>query len=155
MDSYVMLSTEYKSVGFFRKMYWSDWGSSPKIEQANMDSSARKTLVSSGLVWVNSLSLDFQSRLLYWCDAKLDKIERVDFQGNNRLLILDLSLDNLHPFGLALSGDILYWSDWNSRSVYQYNMTSSLREVVVGGMGRPMELHIYDHTKTVVGMQLH
>lgn len=155
MDSYVMLSTEHKSVGFFRKMYWSDWGSAPKIEQANMDSSARKTLVSSGLVWVNSLSLDFQSRLLYWCDAKLDKIERVDFQGNNRLLILDLSFDNLHPFGLALSGDILYWSDWNSRSVYQYNMTSSLREVVVGGMGRPMELHIYDHTKTIVGMQLH
>ena len=154
MDSYVMLSTEYKSVGFFRKMYWSDWGSSPKIEQANMDSSARKTLVSSGLVWVNSLSLDFQSRLLYWCDAKLDKIERVDFQGNNRLVILDLSFDNLHPFGLALSDDILYWSDWNSRSVYQYNMTSSLREVVVGGKGRPMELHIYDHTKTVIGIQL-
>lgn len=116
-----------------------------------MDSSARKTLVSSRLVWVNSLSLDFQSKLLYWCDAKLDTIERVDFQGNNRVLILDLSLDNLHPFGLALSGDVLYWSDWNGRNVYRYNMTSSVREVVVGGMGRPMELHVYDHTETFIG----
>ena len=139
----------------FRKMYWSDWGSSPKIEQANMDSSARKTLVSSGLVWVNSLSLDYQNKLLYWCDAKLDKIERVDFQGNNRVLILDLSLDNLHPFGLALFGEVFYWSDWYSRNVYRYNMTSSLREVVVDGMERPMELHIYDDKKTFFGMHLH
>ena len=137
---------------YVRKMYWSDWGSSPKIEQANMDSSARKTLVSSGLVWVNSLSLDFQNKLLYWCDARLDKIERVDLQGNNRVLILDLSLDYLHPFGLVLSDDVLYWSDWNSKNVYQYNMTSSVREVVVGGMGRPMELHIHDRTKTFSGM---
>ena len=120
-----------------------------------MDSSTRKTLVSSGLVLVNSLSLDFQSKLLYWCDARLGKIERVDLQGNNRVLILDLSLDYLHPFGLTLSDDVLYWSDWNSRNVYQYNMTSSLREVVVGGMGRPMELHIYDQTKTFIGMHLH
>ncbi|KAL9960419.1 hypothetical protein ACROYT_G033874 [Oculina patagonica] len=134
-----------------RKMYWSDWGSSPKIEQANMDGSARKNLVSSGLIWVNSLDLDFKSKLLYWCDAKLDKIERVDLQGNNRVLILDLSLDKLHPFGLALSGDVLYWSDWNSKSVHQYNMTSSLREVLVSGMGRPMELHLYDNKELFNG----
>ena len=136
-------------------MYWSDWGSSPKIEQANMDGSARKNLVSSGLIWVNSLTLDFQSKLLYWCDAKLDKIERIDLQGNNRVLILDLSLNNLHPFGLVLSGDVLYWSDWNSKSVHRYNTTSSRREVVVGGMGRPMELHVYDHEEIFNGMHVH
>ena len=132
-------------------MYWSDWGSSPKIEQANMDSSERKVLVSSGLVWVNSLVLDFQNRLLYWCDAKLDKIERVDLQGNNRVVILDLSSDGVHPFGLALSGNVLYWSDWNNQSVHSYNMTSSVSDVLVHGMGRPMELHIHDQMKIFKG----
>ena len=137
-------------------MYWVSKGSSSKIEQANMDSSARKVLVSLGLKWVNALALDYQSRMLYWCDAYLGKIERVDLQGNNRVLILDLSMENLHPFGLTLSGNILYWSDWNNKSVHQYNMTSSLHKVVARGMGRPMDLQIYDHTETFIinGMRI-
>ena len=137
-------------------MYWSDWGSSPKIEQANMDGSARKTLVTAGLVWVNSLALDYQNKLLYWCDASLDKIERVDFQGNNRKLVLDLNqtLGNMHPFGLALSGDVLYWSDWKSHNVHKFNMTSSQIEVVVYGMGRPGQLRIHDYTHIFDGMSI-
>ena len=132
-------------------MYWSDWGSSPKIEQANMDGSARTVIVSSGLVWVNALALDSQNKLLYWCDAKLDKIERANLQGNNRELLLDLSSYNHHPFGLSLSGDTLYWSDWNSQSIHKYNLTSSQSDVLVYGMGRPMEVHVYDQKKTIAG----
>ena len=145
----------YKSnlICLFRKMYWGSRGSSSKIEQANMDGSNRTTLVSKGLVWVNSLAIDYQSRLLYWCDASLDRIERVDLQGNNRALMLDLSLD-MHPFGLALYNDVLYWSDWKSQSIHKYNMTYSGTQVVVRGMGTPMELHIYDSTKTFNGMQV-
>ena len=130
-------------------MYWGGRGISLKIEQANMDGSARTTLVSSGLTWVNSLAMDYQNRLLYWCDASLDKIERVDLQGNNRVVILDLS--PLHPFGLALFGNVLFWSDWNSKSIHKYNMTTSVTDVVVHGMGRPMELHIYDQSKKFAG----
>ena len=132
-------------------MYWGGRGISLKIEQANMDGTARKTLVSSGLTWVNSLAMDYQNRLLYWCDAFLDKIERVDLQGNNRALILDLSLESLHPFGLGLFGDVVYWSDWNNQSIHKYNMTTSVKEVVVQGMGRPMELHIYDQSQYFAG----
>ena len=132
-------------------MYWGGRGVSRKIEQANMDGSARTTLVSSEVVWVNSLAMDYQNRLLYWCDAYLHKIERVDLQGNNRVVILDLSLDSMHPFGLALYGDALYWSDWNSQSVHKYNMSTSLKEVAVRGMGYPMELHIYDQSKDFFG----
>ena len=130
-------------------MYWGGRGISLKIEQANMDGSGRTTLVSSGLTWVNSLAMDYQNRLLYWCDASFDKIERVDLQGNNRVVILDLS--PLHPFGLALFGDVLFWSDWNSQSIHKYNMTTSVTDVVVHGMGRPMELHIYDQSKEFAG----
>lgn len=128
-------------------MYWSDWGTYPKIERANMDASSRTTLVSSGLIWVNSLALDFKKRLLYWCDARLDKIERVDLQGNNRKLIMDLSSRSAryHPFGLALFEDTLFWSDWLTENVHKYNMTSSVSSVLVYGMYYPMEIHIHDH----------
>ena len=135
----------------FRKMYWGSRGLSSKIEQANMDGSARTILVSTGLAWVNSLAMDYQSRLLYWCDAQLDRIERVDLQGNNRALMLDLSFD-MNPFGLVLYSNVLYWSDWDSQSIHKYNMTSSLTELVVRGMGTPMELHSYDHTEIFNGM---
>ena len=134
-------------------MYWSDWGASPKIEQANMDGTGRITLVSSGLAWVNSLALDFKNKLLYWCDAQLDKIERVDLQGNNRVLILNLtSATDHHPFGLALYEDALFWSDWSTRSIHKYNMTSSVSEVLIRGMRRPMEIHIYDSRTITTGM---
>ncbi|XP_068714407.1 uncharacterized protein [Montipora foliosa] len=128
-----------------RQMFWSDWGYLPKIEKANMDGTARVTLVSSGLSWVNSLALDLKNKLLYWCDARLDKIERVNFMGNNRALVLRLSWSKrYHPFGLALYGDVLFWSDWGTKSVHRFNLTSSISKEVIQGLGRPMEIHIHD-----------
>ena len=128
-------------------MYWSARTASGKIEQANIDGSGRKALIDYGAMWVNLLAMDYQNRLLYWCDGYLKKIERVDLQGNNREVILDLSTNSMHPFGLALFGDVFYWSDWQSKSVHKYNMQS----VVVSGMGKPMELHIYDRSKDLAG----
>lgn len=136
-------------------MFWSDQGLHPKIakiEQANMDGSARAVLVNSGLVGVNSLAIDYSGKLLYWCDANLDRIERIDFQGNNRIVILDLSSGTWHPFGLALSDDVLYWSDLEKKNINKYNMTSSLSEVLVHGMGSPKELHVHDDGKIFSGM---
>ncbi|PFX17351.1 Low-density lipoprotein receptor-related protein 6 [Stylophora pistillata] len=138
-----------------RQMYWSDWGSSPKIEQANMDGSSRTVIVSSGVEWVNALALDYHNNLLYWCDAKLDKIERANLQGNNRELVLDLSSYKHHPFGLSLFDEAVYWSDRNNQSIHKYNLTSSQSEVLVYGMGSPMDVHVYNQTKTLTeGVQL-
>lgn len=136
-----------------RKMYWSDWGFLPKIEKANMDGTARTTLVSSRLRWVNSLALDVKNKLLYWCDARFDLIERVDLQGNNRVVVVNLPSNKYHhPFGLALYQDALFWTDWSTQSVHKYNMTSSTSEVFVYGMRRPMEIHIYNYKTITVGM---
>ena len=49
-----------KHIYFFSVIYWSDWGSHPKIEKANYDGSNRQTIVSSGLGFPNALSLDLQ-----------------------------------------------------------------------------------------------
>ncbi|XP_067016159.1 low-density lipoprotein receptor-related protein 6-like [Acropora muricata] len=129
-----------------RKIYWSDCGSSSKIEKSNMDGTDRTAIVSSGLKRVNSLALDFKNKLLYWCDASLDLIERADLQGNNRVLVLNLTSEKYHhPFGLALYQDALFWTDWSTQSVHKYNMTSTTSEVFVYGMSRPMEIHMYDY----------
>ncbi|XP_067025508.1 uncharacterized protein [Acropora muricata] len=135
-----------------RTMYWTDSGSSPKIEKSNMDGTDRTTLVSSGLTRVGSLALDFKNKLLYWCDASPNLIQRVDLQGNNRVVVLNSTSDKYHhPIGLALYQDALFWTDWGTQSVHKYNMTSAISEVFVYGMRHPMEIHMYDYNTITTG----
>lgn len=47
----------------------------------------------------NGLSIDYEMQRLYWVDAKLDKIETSDFNGENRAVLIN---DIIHPFGLAV-----------------------------------------------------
>ena len=62
----------------FREMFWTDWGQKPKIEMSDMDGKNRVILVDSDIVWPNGLAIDIynrkSSRILYYTDAKLDKI---------------------------------------------------------------------------------
>jgi low density lipoprotein receptor-related protein 5/6 len=66
-------------------MFWTDWGTPvPKIERASMDGKNRKILVETDLEWPNGLTLDYEKKLLYWIDAKLQYIAVVDWDGYNR-----------------------------------------------------------------------
>ncbi len=49
--------------------------------------------------WPNGLSIDYEMRRLYWADAKLDRIETADLNGQNRVQLVDMVT---HPFGLAV-----------------------------------------------------
>ena len=44
---------------FYRYMYWTDWGQSPKIERCGMDGNNRQVIVSQehGLEWPNGLTI--------------------------------------------------------------------------------------------------
>lgn len=47
-------------------MYWSDWGSNPRIERAGMDGTHRQTIVSFDVKWPNGLTLDLVQKRVYW-----------------------------------------------------------------------------------------
>ena len=47
-----------------RKLYWTDWGNTPKIERANYDGSERRTLADSNLKWPNGMALDYDGSTL-------------------------------------------------------------------------------------------
>lgn len=127
----------------FSTMYWTDWGASPKIEQAEMDGSARRAIVTRNLVWPNGLTIDQTTNRLFWADAKLDKIETSDLTGGNRQLILS-SGNNIHPFGLVVYNNMLYWTDWNKTSVSRFNLTSGNQDVIITGLQMPMDIHVFD-----------
>lgn len=65
-------------------MYWTDWGETPRIERAGMDSSVRKIIVDSDIYWPNGLTIDLEEQKLYWADAKLSFIHRANLDGSFR-----------------------------------------------------------------------
>ena len=135
-------------------MFWTDWGAIPKIEQAEMDGSARKTIVTGNLGWPNGLTYDQATNHLFWADAKLDKIEKLDLNGGERprqLIILPAA--NIHPYGLAMYQDMLYWTDWNTKSISRFNLSSRRQETIIYGLKQPMDIHVFDPSLIFSGTQ--
>ncbi|KAL8562815.1 hypothetical protein ACOMHN_004507 [Nucella lapillus] len=98
-----------------RVMYWTDWGASPKIDAANYDGSNRHSVVTTNIKWPNGLQLDQAEGVLYFCDAGTHSIERVSISGQQRAALYTDS--GAHFFGLALTPQHLYYSDWNRRGL--------------------------------------
>lgn len=72
----------------FRKIYWTDWGNTPRIEYANMDGSNRRIIADTHLFWPNGLTIDYAGRRMYWVDAKHHVIEKADLDGRNRKAVI-------------------------------------------------------------------
>lgn len=58
---------------------------------------------------VTSIALDFAENHVYWCESGSDTIQRSNYDGNNKITLLNHSLEN--PVALALANKMLYWAD--------------------------------------------
>ena len=112
-------------------IYWTDWGAIPKIEKMTLSGINRHVIVNSSIRGPNGLTIDYVARRLYWVDAGYSRIETSDLEGNRRTVFLSVP----RPFGMAVYNDIIYWTDWSTRSVASasaddnttlYNITSGL-----------------------------
>ncbi|XP_019510261.1 PREDICTED: LOW QUALITY PROTEIN: low-density lipoprotein receptor-related protein 5-like [Hipposideros armiger] len=122
-------------------MYWTDWGETPRIERAGMDGSTRKVIVDSDIYWPNGLTIDLEEQKLYWADAKLSFIHRANLDGSFRQKVVEGSLT--HPFALTLSGDTLYWTDWQTRSIHACNKrTGEKRKEILSALYSPMDIQV-------------
>ncbi|XP_038073060.1 low-density lipoprotein receptor-related protein 2-like [Patiria miniata] len=102
-------------------IYWTDWGSSPRIERADLDGGNRTSVVDSDLHWPNGVTID--ADYLYWCDAFLNKIERSDLSGQNRELVIDLNpYGDLHPYDLDVYRGDVYWTDWKVNTLIRVSL---------------------------------
>jgi len=102
-----------------RLVYWTDWGASPKIERSKYDGSQRQTLASSNLKYPNGLAVDVKAGQVYFSDGGTGRIEVMDTQGNNRKVIY--TDYGAHFYGLALTSQHIYYSDWNRQSIMRLN----------------------------------
>lgn len=46
-----------------RYLFWTEWGKNPCIGRSRLDGSDQVTLVNSGIMWPNGISIDYEVRL--------------------------------------------------------------------------------------------
>lgn len=102
-------------------MYWTDWGSEPKIERAGMDGSHRQTIVSYEMKWPNGLTLDLVLKKIYWVDAKINTISSCNFDGTGRRIVMFSQEYLQQPFSITTFEDWVYWTDWDKKAVFKAN----------------------------------
>lgn len=133
-------------------MFWTDWGSSPKIERATLAASQRVTIVRSYLYWPNGIELDTGNKRMYWVEAGWDRIESADYHGKNRILLRRVS--GYHPFGLALVPPFLFSTDWALRSKV-HKIDAATGAYVISSLsvtGRPMGIVAYSKSRQPSGI---
>jgi len=99
-----------------KKLFWSDWNrNSPKIEWSDLDGSQRETFVQGPNVKLpNSIAIDWYTDEICWADAGLKSIECIGIESRlQRTAIANCS----YPFGLAITRDNYYWTDWISEKI--------------------------------------
>ncbi|CAH1788845.1 unnamed protein product [Owenia fusiformis] len=98
------------------QMFWTNWNDhEPSIQRSYLGGWGIRSIITSEVRTPNGLTIDHRAQKLFWSDARLDKIERCEFDGSNRVVIVAQSPE--HSFGLAVYGDYLYWTDWVLRAV--------------------------------------
>uniref|UniRef100_A0A8P4GDR1 EGF-like domain-containing protein n=1 Tax=Dicentrarchus labrax TaxID=13489 RepID=A0A8P4GDR1_DICLA len=91
-------------------LFWTEWGQYPRIERSRLDGSQRAVLVNVSISWPNGISIDYEESMLYWCDARTDKIERINLEtGENREVVL--ANNNMDMFSVSVFESYIYWSD--------------------------------------------
>ncbi|CAC5390460.1 Low-density lipoprotein receptor-related protein 6 [Mytilus coruscus] len=126
-----------------RWIYFSDWGSKPKIEKCMFDGSSRQTIIIDDIQWPNGIALDFIQKRLYWCDAGKNQIKSSNFDGSDVQVILKSSLRVPHPFDIDIDEDNIYFTDWDYREVFKLSKSSSTPGSLQVETNRPMGLKIY------------
>ena len=104
-------------------MIWTDW-KRKNIEIALLDGSNRTILVDN-LGFPNGVSIDIDTDRVYWCDAQLDSISSIRIDGTDRKQLPISRTVIMHPFGVEVFKDFVYWSDWGKRAI--------LRTTTIGG----------------------
>ncbi|TNN01446.1 hypothetical protein fugu_010828 [Takifugu bimaculatus] len=106
-----------------RLLYWVDAGAQ-KIE---------------GVRWPNGITAD--DRWLYWTEAYSDRIERADFRGGQRSVLME---GLPHPYAIAVFKNELYWDDWSRMGIFKAPKAGSQSsELIVGRLTGVMDLKIF------------
>ncbi|CAF0957368.1 unnamed protein product [Adineta ricciae] len=94
-----------------------------KIYRMSSDGSNRMIIVPNELGTPYHLTCDYGSQRLYWTDGALSRIQYSDYNGRNIQSLRGRSIS--HPFGIAIYGSRLYFTDVTLETVFESSKTYS------------------------------
>ncbi|XP_018054137.1 PREDICTED: nidogen-2 isoform X4 [Atta colombica] len=121
------------------KIFWSDWNrASPKLEWANEDGTDRAIFLQGDYVKLpNSLTIDWATDELCWADAGTFTINCIEIDSKRVTVVAN---ELTYPFGLAISQNHYYWTDWKTHKIEVGMKTNGERRtplsVPPGGSGK-------------------
>ncbi|XP_076628478.1 nidogen isoform X5 [Colletes latitarsis] len=121
------------------KIFWSDWNrESPKLEWANEDGTDREIFLQGDYVKLpNSLSIDWATDELCWADAGTFTISCMEIDSRDINVVANALT---YPFGLAISHQNYYWTDWKTHKIEVAMKSSGDRKPAIsippGGSGK-------------------
>uniref|UniRef100_A0A914L2L5 Low-density lipoprotein receptor-related protein n=2 Tax=Meloidogyne TaxID=189290 RepID=A0A914L2L5_MELIC len=101
-----------------------------KLETCHMDGTSRRVIVETHTHQVSGVVVDIAAKRVYWCDPKVDRVESVDYSGNDRRQISSGRNFAPHPFGLAIFDQYLYWTDWTRLGIMRVEKFGAASEVI-------------------------
>ncbi|XP_067396574.1 low-density lipoprotein receptor-related protein 5 isoform X3 [Emydura macquarii macquarii] len=144
-------------------IYWTDV-SEEAIKQTylNQTGNVVQNVIISGLVSPDGLACDWIGKKLYWTDSETNRIEVANLNGTSRKVLFWQDLDQpraialdpahgqkvvegslTHPFALTLSGETLYWTDWQTRSIHACNKrTGEKKREILNALYSPMDIQV-------------
>lgn len=127
-------------------VYWTNWNTqAPAIQRAYISGYGMESIIKTDIRMPNAITMDTENHKLYWADARLDKVERADYDGGNRI-VLTHSMPK-HPFSIAIYGDLLFWTDWALGSVVRANKYTGTDVVRLRkDIGKPMGIVAVQNT---------
>ncbi|KAL7834135.1 hypothetical protein AOLI_G00290950 [Acnodon oligacanthus] len=97
-------------------MFWTNWNEKrPSILRSTLTGRNIRLVVSERILTPNGLTIDHRAEKLYFSDGSLGSLERCDYDGAHRYVVLKAGPGTF--FGLAVYGEFLFWSDWERRAV--------------------------------------
>ncbi len=96
------------------------------------------------------IDLDRRNKLVFWVDRWTHSVESVDYNGNNRKLLL--LLDVLF-FGVTFVSPYIFFSDWNNETIHKLNAFNT-NGTVLGSiyLKSVLGLVAYDSSRQITGM---
>ena len=104
--------------------------------------------------WLCISQLSVSGNALYWCDAHSEKVESSDLLGRNRRVIVNMHIEG-DPFGLALQGAFIYWTDWNFRGVHRSGRDGSAVSILHDDVFSGLNDVKFFNKSALTGMDVH
>ena len=104
-----------------RYIYWIDQAQNSKIERAFLNGENRTILAQTDIITPTDIFIDISTGDVYWTDNTKDRIEKMTWDGKNRVIIKSNNVPN--PVGVGMLNNIVYYIDSRLRGVYAMNIT--------------------------------